>query len=73
MSKYRTGYTVTVEHADDTNTNYDNLSLSEAKKTAKQEAAADADARVYIEKFRQADGQRMYYNRDGFNCVGKPW
>lgn len=47
--------------------------LPNAKKLAKEQASLHADKSVYITRYRKADGQEMYYNRDGYSPIGKSW
>jgi hypothetical protein len=72
---YRKNYTVQVINSlNGTDYTFDNLALSEAKSLAAEEARSkDNNDTVFIFTTRKSDGQVMYYNRDGFDCVGKSW
>jgi len=45
----------------------------QAKKTAKELAKEHSDKQVFIEYFRESDGQQGYINKDGFALTGKSW
>lgn len=69
---YRKNYTVSVQKSPlSEETFYTNLGLKEAISTAEKES--QENILVFISTLRKKDGQVMYYNRDGFNFVGKSW
>jgi len=45
----------------------------QAKETAERLAKEHNDKQVFIEYFRESDGQRGYINKDGFALTGKSW
>jgi len=50
------------------------LSLAQAKKIARQEAAKHRDCQVFVTWTRQSDGQHAYVNPDGNHAItGQAW